>query len=479
MIKNRKVYVGFLLIMGWTAIDSAWSQNYVLLGLGLLGIGLVGYQLRVQEDVRLVIVRNKIKRKFEHKVLKDFYVLFLDLTNLSTYSQYYDIHLTDTMIQETHQLLKKTFHNVFLYSPDQPILILEFQQKTVINQRLRNEEQLQTAKQIKSLLTRHRFHLGKSQQYHHLTCTIGTGSMGIRGDYNTITDMIRLAHFAMLRAKEEGQTILVATEEIRLIKEDVDIFNQELEDGLKYDEIVPYFLPIVDPHLMRVIGCESLLRWEKNEYRIIEAAKFKQVAEEKNLFDQLDLTIIQKSLSAYARWKEDDLIDDDFILTLNVNMNTLERIHANDLVRMVEAHHIPPQNIELDISEHDLSHSHTIEVITQLRTHGFRVSVDAFRANATVLDTLSKVPIDTIKLDRMMLPEGGSDDSRLQFYRMIIKLSRLLGYQTMAKGVENRTQLALAKELQVDYIQGYYITPPLNDMKIRGFLNKYHRSILA
>ena len=170
MIKNPKVYVGLLLILIWVVIDAFLQHDYILLGLGLIGISLVGYQLRIQEDVRLVIIRNKIKRKYEGKTMQDYYVLFLELTNLSTYSQYYDIHLTDTMIQETHNILKKTYHNVFLYSPDQLIIILEFQQKTVINQRLRNEEQLQAAKHVKSVLTHHKFHLGNSQQYYHLTC---------------------------------------------------------------------------------------------------------------------------------------------------------------------------------------------------------------------------------------------------------------------------------------------------------------------
>ena len=77
------------------------------------------------------------------------------------------------------------------------------------------------------------------------------------------------------------------------------------------------------------------------------------------------------------------------------------------------------------------------------------------------------------------MPMDEIDSTRYQFYRMIVKFSKILGYQVMAKGVENKEQLTLAKNLQVDFIQGYYITPPLNDMKVRGFLNKYHRSILA
>lgn len=272
---------------------------------------------------------------------------------------------------------------------------------------------------------------------------------------------------------------MVATEETRLIKEDVDSFYQELELGLQDDEIVPYFLPIVDPHNMKVIGCESLLRWEKNEYRIIEASKFRQVAIEKNMFEQLDLLIIRKSFESYHRWLNDDLIDDDFIMSINVGMNTLRTINAHELLHMATNHEIDPTRIELDISEHDMTHDHTLHVIRELRKFGFRVAIDAFNSNGTILEAISRVTIDTIKLDRIILPTDKNDTNRMQFYKMVVKLSRFLGYQTMAKGVENRIQLDLAKELQVDYIQGYYITPPLNDMKIRGFLNKYHRNILV
>lgn len=479
MVKNTKIYVGFLLILSWIVVDTIIGGQYMVSVLGVLGIGLIVYQLRINEDVRIVIVRNKIIRKFERKPLQDYYVLFLEITNLSTYSQYYDLTLADKLLKEAHTLLKKTYPDVFLYSPEQLVIFLEFQHKTVINQRLRVDEQQQIAQRIRTVFEQHKFHAKENNQYHHLTCTIGAGSMGIRGHYDTVSDLIKLAHFAMLKAKESSQSMLIASEETRLIKEDVDTFYLELEHGLEEDEIVPHFLPIVDPHSMRVIGCESLLRWEQNEYRIIEASKFKQVAIEKNLFEQLDLTIIRKSFESYQTWLKDDLIDDDFTLTLNVGMNTLRTINAHELLRMATAHQIDPRHVELDISEHDLTSDHTFHVIQELRKFGFRVSIDAFNSNNTILDAISRVSIDTIKLDRVILPININDTSRMQFYRMIVKLSRFLGYQTMAKGVENKNQLELAKELQVDYIQGYYITPPLNDTKIRGFLNKYHRSVLV
>lgn len=479
MIKSPKIYVGFLLIIIILTLDAIRQGNVVISSLGITAIGLIGYQLRVNEDIRLVIVRNQIKRKFERKDLQHYFVLLLDIKNLSTYRQYYDLNLSDYIIQETFQILKKEYPNVFLYSQDQLLIVTEFQHKAIINQRLRTEEQERVARRIISVLQRHKFMPKTNNEYYHITCAIGTGSTGFRGDYNTISEMIQLAYFALIQANKQGQPFLVATEEIRLIKDDIDIFNHELEDGIKEDEIVPYFLPIIDTATMRVIGCECLLRWEKNEYRIIEASKFKQVAEEKQLFEELDRIIIQKSLQSYATWIKDDLIDDDFILTLNVTRHTLQHMHAQELYKLAKMYDIPTHNIELDISDQDIQDSYTTHILVSLKELGFRVSIDAFQADHTILQSLINIPIDTIKIDRSILPDSEQDARKTQFYKLIVKLAHIQGYQVMAKGVESKLQLHLAKDLQVDYIQGYYITPPQNDMKIRGFLNKYHRSVLA
>lgn len=480
MIKNNKIYLGFILLLAWIVIDSILKENYIITIMGTVGIGLITFQIRVNEDVRIVIVKNKIHRKFKRKALQNYYIIFLEITNLSTYSQFYNIKLSDHIINQTFQLLHKRLrNNVFLYSANQLVIINEFENKTVINQRLRNEEQEEKTQRITRYLNNQKIYFDRKDQYYQIQVQAGTGSVGIRGDYNTIDEMIKLAHFAMLKGKEEGKNIVVADEEIRIIKDDVDIFNQELEKGLEYDEIVPHFLPIINPHTMKVIGCESLLRWEKSEYRIIEAQKFKRVAEEKNLFELLDSTIIKKTFQAYRGWIKDDLVDSNFSITLNLGLKTLESIHAQELIVLAQEYDIPLENIEIDISEHDMSNNHSIDMINKLKEAGFRVAVDALSANNTLIHTLSNISVDTIKLDRALLPSDEDDSNRYQFYRAIVKMSKILGYNVMAKGVENKPQLSLAKNLQVDLIQGYYITPPLNDMKVRGFLNKYHRNILA
>jgi len=141
MIKNRKVYIGLLVVLLWIIINSILTNDIAMMILSSLGIGLVTYQIRVNEDIRLVIVKNKIKRKYAKKKLHDTFVIFLEITNLSTFSQFYDIKLHDRIVQEVSTVLHKLFStNVYLYNAHQFVIVQSFQTKTVINQRLRTDE---------------------------------------------------------------------------------------------------------------------------------------------------------------------------------------------------------------------------------------------------------------------------------------------------------------------------------------------------
>jgi EAL domain-containing protein (putative c-di-GMP-specific phosphodiesterase class I) len=173
------------------------------------------------------------------------------------------------------------------------------------------------------------------------------------------------------------------------------------------------------------------------------------------------------------------LISDTFVITFNLNRNTLERLIVTDLIRLVETHDIPPFLVEFDISDQDVTHPHVIRTLSQLKDHGFRVSLDVFRTDAITLGALSHVPLHTIKLDRSFLPSGIDQAPQDDIYRTITRLSRVFSQRLMAKGIENRHQLEWIRQLGIDSFQGYYITPPLNDFRIRGFLNKYHDTPLV
>ena len=480
MLSKRTVYFGINLLLALSIIQSIIQHDLIVTFLSAIGIGLIIYQLRVNEGVKLVISKNKINRKYSNKDVNNYFVVFLQITNLSTYSQFYDIGLSDYIMEKTYNLLKKKLHNnVFLYSADQIVIINEFENKTVINQLLRTNEQQEKTTKILNYIKNLKFSPNNNLEYYQAKVIGGTGSNGIRNCSTTIESLIKLAHFSMVKAKNEDKELLVATEETRIVKEDIDSFNQEIEQGIEYEEFNPHFLPIFDPNTMKIVGCESLLRWEKNEYRVIEAAKFKDIANEKNLFEQIDKMILEKSFQSYQTWLQKDLVDKDFILTINLSKQSLECIHIYELISLSDKYNMKRKYIEFDISEQDIISEQTVTAITKLKEAGYRVSVDAFNSSSSNLKSLINLGIDTLKLSRSNLPTKDSTKNEYHLYESLIKFSHLMGYKVMSKGVENKKQLSLAKELNPDYVQGYYFTPPLNDMNIQGFLNKYRSGILV
>lgn len=480
MLRSRKIYFGINLLLALSIFVSVIYNDYIVTILSAFGIGLIIYQLRVNEDVKLVITKNKINRKYKNKDVNNYFVVFLQITNLSTYSQFYDINLSDYIMETTYNLLKKKLHNnVFLYSADQIVIINEFENKTVINQLLRTNEQQEKTNKILNYIKQLKFSPNNNEEYYQAKVIAGTGSNGIRNCSTTFESIIKLAHFSMLQAQKENKQMHVATEVTRIIKEDVDTFNQEIEKGIEYEEFYPHFLPIFDSKTLKIVGCESLLRWEKNEYRVIEASKFKDIANEKNLFAKIDKMILEKSFQNYQTWLKKDLIDKDFIMTINLAKQSLETIKIYEIITLSDKYKIPRKCIEFDISEQDIIDEQTVFAITKLKDAGYKVSIDAFYSNSSNLKSLINLGFDTLKLSKSNLPNQNSNSNEYRLYESLIQFSHIMGYKVMSKGIENKTQLSLAKELQPDFVQGYYFTPPLNDMKIQGFLNKYRSGILV
>ncbi len=480
MKKKRYHYYFLIFLFALLVVNSVRTEDSIVTSLSLVGIILTLLQLRDKEDIKLVITKKAIYRKFKNSNINDYFVIFLELTNLSTYSQFFDIQLSDQLIHEIYHYLKKILgNNVFLYSGNQIIIVSEFDNKVVINQKLRVDEQFQRTKRILNYLHSKKYIMKNTDEYYQVKITAGAGSVGIRENDVTVNNIIKLAHFAMITAKKENVDVHVATETTRIIKDDLDMFNQEIESGLKYDEFVPYFSPIIDPSTMKIVGCESFLRWEKSEYRIIEAAKFKDIAVEKNLFDKIDLRIIKKSFESYNTWRKKELVDERFRITINLSLQSLLSISLHQLISLAERHGINRDCIDFDITESDLSNPHALSAINKLKEAQFRVSIDAFDSNTTVLKSLFDIKVDTLKLSRNNLPENLEKTEEIRFYESLIDFSRFLGYNIMSKGIENKKQLQLARELNVEFVQGYYFTPPLNDTSILGFLNKYQNGILA
>lgn len=119
--------------------------------------------------------------------------------------------------------------------------------------------------------------------------------------------------------------------------------------------------------------------------------------------------------------------------------------------------------LELEITEslimEDVNHS--IVSLLAIRALGVTVAIDDFGTGFSSLSYLSKLPVDTLKIDRSFVVDMASDGGGLTLVSVIINLARALKLKVVAEGVENEEQLRQLRLLRCDEMQGYLFGKPV------------------
>ena len=136
----------------------------------------------------------------------------------------------------------------------------------------------------------------------------------------------------------------------------------------------------------------------------------------------------------------------------------------------MSAYRIPPQALELEITESVLldDHHQVAEELNSLRAVGVRLSLDDFGTGYSSLSYLKRFRFDVLKIDRSFVAglPGNADDVSL--VKAILAMARGLDLKVVAEGVETRTQLSFLTAQGCDFVQGYLLAKPMNEEAYRA-----------
>ncbi|HAS6347691.1 TPA: EAL domain-containing protein [Vibrio vulnificus] len=154
------------------------------------------------------------------------------------------------------------------------------------------------------------------------------------------------------------------------------------------------------------------------------------------------------------------------VFALNISVVEILNVDFVDEIQQeINKVGLSPAQIKLELTESALidNFNYVNQVLEQLQTLGFRISIDDFGTGFSSLSYLCRLSFDEIKIDRAFVAEV-VNDSRLQtVFNSIVSLALNLNKPVVAEGVETREQLAYARAKKVDCIQGFYFSKPLTE----------------
>ena len=232
--------------------------------------------------------------------------------------------------------------------------------------------------------------------------------------------------------------------------------------------------PLMDTKTLKIQGFESLARLQSLTYGNIEPNTFIRVAEEKFLIAPLGRFLMKQSLEFL---REIDKKTNTNHLTLSINVSVLELLRG-DYVSFVQTitnhYHIHPKRIELEVTESVFADKFDLVNgrLGELRKHGFKIAIDDFGTGYSSFSRLKELNVDTLKIDKYFTDriKGTKEDFIIED---IINLAHKLNLKVVTEGVETASQVEVLKDLNSDFIQGFYFSQPLAPEKAMAFTKHY------
>ena len=289
--------------------------------------------------------------------------------------------------------------------------------------------------------------------------------------------LFKNAEAAVKKAKVGGDRYLFYAQRMTdTVAGSLGLENQ-LRQAVDKGEFVIHYQPKVHLVSGALTGAEALIRWNNPQTGLVQPGRFIRILEETGLIREVGRWVLRNALAEHLRWRSAGLP----AVRVAVNVSALQLRSRGFIAEIEQIIAIAPDaaaGLELEITEslimEDVKHS--IATLQAIRAMGVRIAIDDFGTGFSSLSYLSKLPVDTLKIDRSFVVDMEKGEDGLTLVSVIINLAHALKLKVVAEGVETEEQLRQLRSLNCDEMQGYlYGKPVPGEIFERQYLSRSAR----
>ena len=294
----------------------------------------------------------------------------------------------------------------------------------------------------------------------YLSCSIGISSYP--DDSSDANDLLKFADNAMYKAKNEGRdNFQFYSKEMTELAFERMVMESNIRQAITNEEFRVYYQAQYNATTDVLIGMEALIRWEHPTLGLVPPSKFIPLAEESSLIIDIDNWVMQSAMKQFSSWYEEGL--NPGVLSLNLAIKQLESPTFIERlqVSMQEAN-FRAEWLKLEVLERDVMRKpeESVEKLNLLHELGVKLAIDDFGTGQSSLTYLKRFPLDQLKIDQSFVRDIHQDEEDDVIVTSIIALSKALGLDLIAEGVETKEQLDFLLANGCENIQGYYFSHP-------------------
>lgn len=382
-------------------------------------------------------------------------VFFIDLDNFKLINDSFGHHFGDALLQEISRRLRSVVRQ------SDTVARLAGDEFTVMAENIHDlAEVIAIAEKILSCFSNP---FNAHEQLLEATASVGIAIYPDDGlDLETI---MKQADEAMYRAKASGRNgyFSLHGEEANSKAVPQKIYPSELRLALKRSQMALVYQPLFDIDKRRVIGCESLLRWNHHARGLINPNAFMSISEEAGITVDIGEWALHEVCRQMRDWRQQGL-DIDYI-SINIEISQIaDPSYPEMVLDALQRYKLPTSFLMLEISEtlvllHQTQVTQFVHTLSQM---GIRFCVDGFGSSGKNTNYLKDLPVEALKLDHRLLMRVNATRQHIDLIQALTGIGDVLNKRVIAVGVERVRQEEVLQEVGCHFAQGFLYGKPMS-----------------